>query len=90
MKKLIVGVLNLLLAVTMTGCSNAGDKFEKELPQNIMEKLCEYIGFETKGNKKIDTIFYNKAPLDVSFMFTFISRLKEKEELFFEKRIPQK
>lgn len=39
MKKLIVGVLSLLLAVTMTGCSNAGDKFEKELPQNIMEMI---------------------------------------------------
>lgn len=65
-------------------------ELSNKLPQNIMEKLCEYIGFETRGNKKIDTIFYNKAPLDVSFMFTFISRLKEKEELFFEKRIPQK
>ena len=39
MKKLIVGVLSLLLTVTMTGCSNAGDKFEKELPQNIMEMI---------------------------------------------------
>ena len=29
MKKLIVGALSLLLTVTMTGCSNAGDKFEK-------------------------------------------------------------
>ena len=39
MKKIIVGVLSLLLAVTMTGCSDAGDKFEKELPQNIMEMI---------------------------------------------------
>ena len=39
MKKLIVGVLSLLLAVTLTGCSKSGDKFEKELPQNIMEMI---------------------------------------------------
>lgn len=39
MKKLIVGVLSLLLAITMTGCADAGDKFEKELPQNILEMI---------------------------------------------------
>ena len=52
MKKLIVGVLSLLLAVTMTGCSNAGNKFEKELPQNIMEMIDA--GWTVKENYTIE------------------------------------
>ena len=52
MKKIIVGVLSLLLAITMTGCSDAGDKFEKELPQNIMEMIDE--GWTVQENYAIE------------------------------------
>ena len=53
MKKIIVGVLSLLLAITMTGCSDAGDKFEKESPQNIMEMIDE--GWKLQENYAIET-----------------------------------
>ena len=53
MKKIIVGVLSLLLAITMTGCSDAGDKFEKESPQNIMEMIDE--GWKVQENYAIES-----------------------------------
>ena len=39
MKKLIVCTLSLLLVFALTGCVDEGDKFEKELPQNIIEMI---------------------------------------------------
>ena len=39
MKKLITIVAFVATLFTISGCSDAGDKFEKELPQNIMEMI---------------------------------------------------
>lgn len=39
MKKLITIVALVLTLFTVSGCSDEGDKFEKELPQKIMEMI---------------------------------------------------
>ncbi|MBR2138156.1 MAG: hypothetical protein IKC22_07535 [Bacilli bacterium] len=39
MKKFITIVALVVTLFTISGCSNAGAKFEKELPQNIMEMI---------------------------------------------------
>lgn len=39
MKKLITIVALVVTLFTISGCSDAGDKFEKELPQRIMEMI---------------------------------------------------
>lgn len=39
MKKLITIVALVVTLFTISGCSDAGDKFEKELPQKIMEMI---------------------------------------------------
>lgn len=56
----------------------------RKLNENIVKKLCKYLDIDHKY------IFVNKAPLDCSFLFKLQDELRQKPELFYPKRIPQK
>ncbi|MGN0608088.1 MAG: polyphosphate kinase 1 [Oscillospiraceae bacterium] len=59
-------------------------ELSRELDEEIVEKLCGYMDIERKY------VFRNISPLDLSFVFELQDRLRQKSELFYPKRIPQK
>lgn len=59
-------------------------ELSRELDEEIVEKLCRYMDVERKY------VFRNISPLDLSFVFELQDRLRQKSELFYPKRIPQK
>ena len=59
-------------------------ELSRELDEEIVEKLCRYMDIERKY------VFRNISPLDLSFVFELQDRLRQKSELFYPKRIPQK
>ncbi len=59
-------------------------ELSRELDDKIVEKLCRYMGIEQKY------VFRNISPLDLSFVFDLQDHLRQKSELFYPKRIPQK
>ncbi|MGN0585212.1 MAG: polyphosphate kinase 1 [Ruminococcus sp.] len=59
-------------------------ELSRELDKEIIKKLCKYMDIEQKY------VFRNISPLDLSFVFELQDHLRQKSELFYPKRIPQK
>ncbi|MGN0604973.1 MAG: polyphosphate kinase 1 [Oscillospiraceae bacterium] len=59
-------------------------ELSRELDDKIVHKLCKYMDI----NKKY--VFRNISPVDLSFVFELQDNLRQKSELFYPKRIPQK
>lgn len=59
-------------------------ELSRDLDKEIVKKLCKYMDIERKY------VFRNISPLDLSFVFELQDHLRQKSELFFPKRIPQK
>lgn len=59
-------------------------EMSRELDGDIVDTLCDYLEVKRKY------VFRNDIPLDLSFVFQIQDILRQKKELFFEKRIPQK
>lgn len=59
-------------------------ELSRELDNGIVKKLCKYLNIERKF------VFKNMSPLDLSFVFELQDRLRQKSDLFYPKRIPQK
>ncbi|MGN1417066.1 MAG: polyphosphate kinase 1 [Oscillospiraceae bacterium] len=59
-------------------------ELSRELDDEIVNKLCRYMDIERKY------VFRNISPLDLSFVFELQDHLRQKSELFYPKRIPQR
>lgn len=59
-------------------------ELSRELDGDIVKTLCGYT------DVKPDTVFRCRSPLDLSFLFQIQDSLRQKPELFFEKRVPQR
>lgn len=59
-------------------------EMSRDLDSDIVDTLCDYLEVKRKY------VFRNDIPLDLSFVFQIQDILRQKKELFFEKRIPQK
>ena len=59
-------------------------ELSRTVDKEVVDKLCEHLDL------KQEQIFYTQSPLDLSFVFRLQDDLKRKQELFYEKRIPQK
>ncbi len=59
-------------------------ELSRELDEEIVDKLCGYMDIERKY------VFRNLSPLDLSFVFELRDFLRQRSELFYPKRIPQK
>lgn len=59
-------------------------ELSRELDGKIVDILCEYLEVGR------EYVFRNNTPLDLSFLFQIQDILRQKTELFYEKRIPQK
>ncbi len=59
-------------------------ELSRELDEEIVDKLCRYMDIERKY------VFRNLSPLDLSFVFALQDFLRQRAELFYPKRIPQK
>lgn len=59
-------------------------ELSRELDGGIVDKLCGYLDIERKY------VFRNMSPLDLSFLFGLQDYLRQKSELFYPKRVPQK
>ena len=59
-------------------------ELSRELDSEIVKKLCKYMDTDQKY------VFRNISPLDLSFVFELQDHLRQKSELFYPKRIPQK
>ena len=59
-------------------------EFSRFMDQNIVDLVCRFLDL------KKSQVFHVDAPLDVSFLFQLQDVLRDKKELFYERRIPQK
>ncbi|MGN1135214.1 MAG: polyphosphate kinase 1 [Oscillospiraceae bacterium] len=59
-------------------------ELSRELDDDIVDRLCKYMDIERKY------VFRNISPLDLSFVFELQDNLRQKSELFYPKRIPQR
>ena len=59
-------------------------KLSRELDGDIVKTLCAYT------DVKQDAVFRCRSPLDLSFLFQIQDILRQRTELFFEKRFPQR
>lgn len=59
-------------------------ELSEQLDDVIVKRLCDY----TKVNP--ETVFYCFSPLDLSFLFQIQDILRQRPELFYKKRIPQR
>lgn len=59
-------------------------EFSRELDDDIVKALCSYMDVDRHH------VFKNNAPLDLSFLFEIQDFLRQKSELFYQRRIPQK
>lgn len=59
-------------------------ELSRELDEEIVEKLCRYMDIERKY------VFRNLSPLDLSFVFELQDHLRQKSDLFYPQRRPQK
>ncbi len=59
-------------------------ELSRELDGSIVDTLCEYMDVPRKY------VFQNATPLDLSFLFKIQDFLRQRGELFYERRIPQK
>ncbi|MGN0588705.1 MAG: polyphosphate kinase 1, partial [Ruminiclostridium sp.] len=59
-------------------------ELSRALDDEIVERLCNSLEIERKY------VFRNMSPLDLSFVFSLQDYLRQKSELFYPKRVPQK
>ena len=59
-------------------------ELSRALDDEIVERLCKNLEIERKY------VFRNMSPLDLSFVFSLQDFLRQKSELFYPKRVPQK
>lgn len=59
-------------------------EMSRELDGDIVKTLCKYMDVDSHF------VFRNNTPLDLSFLFQIQDILRQRAELFYEKRIPQK
>ncbi|MCC8046823.1 MAG: polyphosphate kinase 1 [Clostridiales bacterium] len=59
-------------------------EISRELNVEIVAQLCRELGLRP------EQIFSTEAPMDLSFLYQIQDKLRQKPELFYEKRIPQK
>ncbi|MDD6571203.1 MAG: polyphosphate kinase 1 [Thermoflexaceae bacterium] len=59
-------------------------EFSRTINENIIGIICDYLEID------VNQAFYSSAPLDLSFVSIIRDLLREKKELFYERRIPQK
>lgn len=59
-------------------------ELSRELDGRIVDILCEYLEMDRKY------VFRNNAPLDLSFLFRIQDIMRYEQELFYDKRLPQK
>lgn len=59
-------------------------EMSRELDGEIVRTLCKYM------DVKRDYVFRSNTPLDLSFLYTIADTLRQKTELFYQRRIPQK
>lgn len=59
-------------------------EFSRFMDENIVDLVCRFLDL------KKSQVFHVDAPLDVSFLFQLQDVLRDKKELFYERRIPQK
>ncbi|MGN0666626.1 MAG: polyphosphate kinase 1, partial [Huintestinicola sp.] len=59
-------------------------ELSRELDEEIVKKLCRYMNIERKY------VFRNMSPIDLSFVFELQDHLRQKAELFYPKRRPQR
>ena len=55
----------------------------RDIEPAMVKKICEYL------EMKDDCVMYSKSPLDLSFVFQIKDILRNKKDLFFDKRMPQ-
>jgi len=59
-------------------------EYTRDLDKKVLDRMKKYLNIDK------DMIFKSDSPLDLSFVFTIQDILRHKEELFYQKRIPQK
>lgn len=59
-------------------------ELSRELDSGVVELLCKYLEVHKRS------VFRNSTPLDLSFLFQIQDILRQKTELFYAKRLPQK
>lgn len=55
----------------------------RDISQKMVGEVCNHYELDERH------VFYSKSPLDLSFVFQIQDMLRDKPELFFEKRVPQ-
>ena len=55
----------------------------RDIEPEMVEKMCQYLELDKNH------VLYSRSPLDLSFVFKIQDILRNKPELFFEKRMPQ-
>lgn len=58
-------------------------EFTRDISQKMVGEVCDYCELDEKH------VFYSKSPLDLSFVFQIQDKLRDRQELFFEKRVSQ-
>ena len=59
-------------------------ELSRQLDNNIVDLLCKQLEVDKKS------VFKNSTPLDLSFLFQIQDILRQKTELFYKKRVPQR
>ncbi|MBQ8620394.1 MAG: polyphosphate kinase 1 [Clostridia bacterium] len=59
-------------------------ELSRELDSDIVRTLCKYM------DVRREHVFKNNTPLDLSFLYQIADTLRQKSELFYTRRIPQK
>lgn len=59
-------------------------ELSRELDDEIVDRFCGYMDIERKY------VFRNISPLDISFVFELQDELRQKAELFYPRRVPQR
>ena len=58
-------------------------EFTRDISQKMVGEVCDYCELDEKH------VFYSKSPLDLSFVFQIQDKLRDRQDLFFEKRVSQ-
>ena len=58
-------------------------EFTRDISQKMVGEVCDYCELDETH------VFYSKSPLDLSFVFQIQDKLRDRQELFFEKRVSQ-
>ncbi len=58
-------------------------EFTRDISQKMVGEVCDYCELDENH------VFYSKSPLDLSFVFQIQDKLRDRQDLFFEKRVSQ-